>query len=315
MGAFLGIDTSNYTTSVALYDADKNTVISRKQLLGVKDGELGLRQSDAVFKHTKQLHLLIEDAMSGFDGKITAVGVSTKPRNREDSYMPCFLAGVSVAKSIAAVLRVPIYEFSHQSGHIAAALYSSDMLNLIGKEFYAFHISGGTTEALRVTPDEEDVFECELLAQSLDLKMGQLIDRTGVMLSLPFPSGMYLEELAKNGASPIKPKLSLKGMDCCLSGVQNTVEKLFQNGEKKENIARYVIDYCSEVIDKMINLLINSYGEKPVVLAGGVMSNTIIKERIKTEYNAYFAEPQFSSDNACGTAVLTSYKYNKEGTK
>ena len=160
MSYFLGIDTSNYTTSVAIYDSNKNICIAKRKLLDVAVGEKGLRQSDALFQHIKQIHILVEQMMNEFQGEISAVGVSSKPRNVQESYMPCFLAGISVAKSIAAVLKVPVFEFSHQSGHIAAALFSVERLDLVGKDFFAFHISGGTTELLFVTPDKQDVFKC-----------------------------------------------------------------------------------------------------------------------------------------------------------
>ena len=152
MSYHLGIDTSNYTTSVAVYDNVANTVISHKKLLPVKEGEKGIRQSDAVFHHTVQLPQLINDLVSEFKGKISSVGVSTKPCNEDGSYMPCFLTGVSVAEAVSSFMNIPLYRFSHQDGHIAAALYSADKLDLINEEFFAFHISGGTSQVLKVAP-------------------------------------------------------------------------------------------------------------------------------------------------------------------
>ena len=72
MPYYLGIDTSNYTTSCALYNSDTDTVVHRKKLLPVKKGELGLRQSDAVFHHTVQLPELMRELFDGFDGEIAA---------------------------------------------------------------------------------------------------------------------------------------------------------------------------------------------------------------------------------------------------
>lgn len=309
MSFFLGIDTSNYTTSVALYNSTENTVKSVKKLLEVNLGEVGLRQSDALFQHIKQVHLLIDELLNDFDGKITAVGVSSKPRNQEGSYMPCFLAGVSVANSIASALRIPCYNFSHQSGHIAAALFSCGRLDLIDKKILAFHISGGTTEALLVEKNEDNIINCEIVGKSLDLKMGQAIDRAGVMLCLPFPAGKYLDELSLKGTSPIKFKPCIKGTDCCISGIENKCLELKNKNESKENIARFVIDSCCKTVDKMTENLLEKYGDLPLLFAGGVMSNTIIKEFIIKKYGALFAQPQFSSDNACGTAVLASIKH------
>ena len=146
MSLFLGIDTSNYTTSVALYDSATGEIAQKKQLLPVREGQLGLRQSDAVFHHTAQLHTLFGELLEGVNPReIAAIGVSTRPRPVDGSYMPCFTVGENTAKILSAVLRVPLFVFSHQEGHIAAALYSAKRDDLFDKEFLAFHVSGGTT--------------------------------------------------------------------------------------------------------------------------------------------------------------------------
>ena len=213
MPYFLGIDTSNYTTSAAIYSAE-NGIVHKKMLLPVKQGECGLRQSDAVFHHVRQLPLVISSLLEGFEGDITAIGVSAKPRDAEGSYMPCFTVGLGTAKILSKTMRIPLYEFSHQSGHIAAAAYSSGNIGLLKREFLAFHVSGGTTEAVIVTPDSERIISETIAAKTLDLNAGQLIDRVGVMLGLGFPCGMELERLAAaNTAKLPKVKSTLKGCD------------------------------------------------------------------------------------------------------
>ena len=194
----LGIDTSNYTTSVAVYDSENGLMLQKKLLLPVKKGEKGLRQSDAVFHHTSRLYPLVQEIFSEYCGEIDAIGVSEKPRNIEGSYMPCFLVGVNAAKCIGAAMKKPVFGFSHQDGHIAAALYSSGKLNLINEKFIAFHISGGTSEMLLVTPDSEGTFDIKIIGNTLDLNCGQAVDRAGVMIGLSFPCGKELEKLALN---------------------------------------------------------------------------------------------------------------------
>ena len=195
MSYYLGIDTSNYTTSVALYNSDTNEIISEKKLLPVKQGEKGIRQSDAVFHHTVQLPELIDKLFDGKPYNISGIGVSVKPCNEKNSYMPCFLTGVSVAVSLSSALNVPLYRFSHQDGHIMAALFSANKMELIDDKFIAFHISGGTSQALLVKPCE-DYFKTEIISDSLDLKAGQAVDRVGISLGLKFPCGSELEKLA-----------------------------------------------------------------------------------------------------------------------
>lgn len=106
--AFLGIDTSNYTTSCALADENGGIIISRKALLPVKQGELGLRQSDAIFAHLKQFPDVYQNVSGKMqEHRIKAVCVSSKPRDGTDSYMPVFLAGKTLGQTIAQTLGVP----------------------------------------------------------------------------------------------------------------------------------------------------------------------------------------------------------------
>ena len=311
MSYHLGIDTSNYTTSVAVYDDVANTVISHKKLLPVKEGEKGIRQSDAVFHHTVQLPQLINDLVSEFKGKITSVGVSTKPCNEDGSYMPCFLTGVSVAEAVSSFMNIPLYRFSHQDGHIAAALYSADKLDLINEEFFAFHISGGTSQVLKVSPYNK-YFKTEIISDSLDLKAGQAIDRIGIMLGLKFPCGPELEKLALKSTLNLKnEKVFRRDGKFSLSGVENKCKKMFDDGKCPEGIAFYCINYIRSALDDTVIEIISKYGELPLLFSGGVMSNSIIRNDFMNRYNAYFAEPQYSSDNACGVAILSSI-CNKE---
>ena len=165
MSLYIGIDTSNYTTSVAIYNSDLKKVIHKKQLLPVKQGERGIRQSDAVFHHTAQISKLMDDLLleckreGGIKNfsSLKAIGVSSRPRNVKGSYMPCFTVGMSVAHSLSTALGVPCYEFSHQEGHVVAALYSAGKLDLLNTSFLAFHVSGGTTESLIATPTDSGI--------------------------------------------------------------------------------------------------------------------------------------------------------------
>lgn len=303
---YIGFDTSNYTTSVALFDG-KN-VVNKKKLLTVKQGERGLRQSEAVFQHTVNMPELISELK--FDEKIDAVGVSTRPRNIDKSYMPCFLVGVNNAVSFSKSLGVDLYKTSHQIGHILSALYSVDRLDLINERFIAFHVSGGTTEALLVEPDENEIIKATVIAQSLDLKAGQAIDRTGVLLGLTFPCGKKLDEMSLKCEKKFRHRLSFKNLDCSLSGVENKVKNMVGNTNQNE-IAKFVITYIADTIDKMTENIIDKYGNLPLVFAGGVMSNTIINERISKKYNAYFAKPELSCDNAVGIAIYAYLKDKK----
>ena len=291
---YLGFDTSNYTTSVALFDG-KN-IFQSKKLLKVKSGERGLRQSDAVFQHTVNMpEILAELEYDSF--KLKAVGVSTRPRNIDGSYMPCFTVGNSVANAVSKFTNAPLYTTSHQVGHILSALYS---------------VSGGTTEALLVKPDKDEIIKAEIIAESLDLKAGQAIDRTGVLLGLTFPCGKEIDALSLKSEKKYKIKPSMKGLNCSLSGVENKAKKMIENGELPQDVSKFVLTYISDSLEKMTELLIEKYGDLPLVFAGGVMSNTLIKNNITNKFNAYFAKPEFSCDNASGIAIYAYLKDNND---
>lgn len=305
MPEYLGVDTSNYTTSAAVYISEENRIYQCKKLLPVKDGELGLRQSDAVFHHTKQLPEMIEKIFG--ENSIKApevVTASSRPRNIDGSYMPCFLCGEGLARSYAAITGAEMFTTSHQVGHILAALYSADRLKLVKERFIAFHVSGGTTDCLLCEPDDDNIINVTEVGTSLDLKAGQAIDRTGLMLGLHFPCGTELEKLAVGADKMFKVKPVLKDGSCCLSGVENKCGNMLKKGESPENIAKYCLDFIAETIIAMTGYAIEKNGQLPIVFAGGVMSDVIIRDSILEHFPlASFAEPQFSCDNAAGVAI------------
>ena len=310
---YLGIDTSNYTTSLALYNTEDNSIIQRKKLLPVKSGQLGLRQSDAIFHHTRQLPELFEGLFEKRICEIKAVGVSTKPRNTEGSYMPCFLTGESVATAVSSTNGIPLYKTSHQVGHILAALYSSDKLDLVKSPFIAFHVSGGTTDCLYVEPDDSEIIKITEIGTSLDLKAGQAVDRVGLMMGLEFPCGKELEKLALLSDKEYKIKTVLKDSNCCLSGIENKCRKMLDEGEEKSDVARFCLDSICSAISAMTEYALSEYGNLPIIYAGGVMSDKIIQNKLGEKFNAFFAEPDYSCDNASGIALFARMTEEKYG--
>ncbi len=310
-GCFVGIDTSNYTTSLALISEEGEEIANLKYPLSVKEGERGLRQSDALFLHTSALPTAIARAKKLLDGRrLLAVGVSDRPRNAEGSYMPCFLAGVSAASALALGAQVPLYRFSHQCGHLMAALYSSGAESLLSEErFFGAHISGGTTELLCVKA-EGDGFLTEIIGGTKDLNAGQLIDRVGVAMGLKFPCGPALESLALSYKGKIpKRKPHTEGEFINFSGSENLALRLYEQTKDREQTAAFLFSHIGEALCAASLACMEKYGEAPFVYAGGVMSNSILKDRLSKEIRAYFADPAHSADNAVGVALLARKKH------
>ena len=301
----LGLDTSNYTTSAAVFDGERGR--NQGRLLEVRPGELGLRQSDALFQHVKHLPEVVE-ALLGEEGLgiVQAVGASTRPRAVEGSYMPCFLAGASQGQVLSQVLGVPFYAFSHQQGHLAAAAWSAGRLDLLDRPFLAWHLSGGTTELLRVEPEEDGVaVRAEILGGTSDISAGQLIDRTGVLLGLSFPAGKGVEKLSRQAQKREYYKVKVNGLTFSLSGMENKVRQMVQRGEEPAEIAWFAQETVCRVVQACTKAAMEAYPGLPVLCSGGVASNGRLKELLRQNCGALFAQPQFSTDNAMGTAVLT----------
>ena len=300
---FLGVDTSNYTTSVAAVSADGEILANIKLPLPVKAGELGLRQQAALFEHTKNLPEAFSRFREAVSGQLLAVGVSEKPRNVEGSYMPCFLAGVSAATAAAGATRVPLYRFSHQCGHIRAAVAGSGAAVGRGR-FAALHISGGTTELLLCCRSDRG-YDCTVVGGTLDLCAGQAIDRAGVLLGFSFPCGKELDAASLSSDRPAPPfRTSVKGTYFNLSGLENLVKKEYAATKNKGSTSLLVLEFLSETLEKAIRALLEQYGEMPVICSGGVMSNTIIRRRLSAIRGTCFAPPILSADNAVGIAFL-----------
>ena len=297
----IGFDTSNYTTSIAYYDGNCGENVSK--LLPVREGELGLRQSDAVFAHIKSLPELSGRLFSHIgDDDIQAVGVSTRPRAVTGSYMPCFMVGYSHAKLLSDSLGVPLVEVSHQQGHVAASLWSAGRLDLLDQPHLAWHLSGGTTELLLVEPDEHNV-KCSRIGGTTDISAGQLIDRTGQLLQLPFPSGKHLDSLSQTAKNTDKFLVKCPGMDFSLSGVQNKVQQFHAKQDDPAETAAYALRCITGAVFKATENALKEYPGLEVIFSGGVASNSMLRSGLES-LKPVFAAPQYSTDNAMGVAVL-----------
>ena len=297
MSIYLGIDTSNYTTSVA---AVGDVIINERKIIDIKEGMRGIRQSDGVFVHLKELPRLF-DKLEIDMKSVSAVGVSTKPRNVEGSYMPVFLAGGSFAMVIAKTLDVPMLEYSHQDGHVMAGILSQNAEELLDEPFLAVHMSGGTTEILECEY-KENHFDAKIVGGTKDISAGQLIDRLGVALGMKFPCGKEIDKLSVScGEPPMKFKTSVDGGYINFSGIETKLISM-KDTEDAGVLAKSALTF----IGKSLAEAINFQKPKKVLFVGGVASNTLLREYFEKEIDAkiYFASRELSCDNAVGIAEL-----------
>ena len=300
----LGVDTSNYATSLAVFDTAGEVVCAKKRFLPVKPGQLGLRQSDALFHHTTALPEMLQELAQEVDlTRIEAVGVSQKPRPAEGSYMPCFLAGISAATAFAAARNIPLIHTTHQQGHAAAALFAAKGPEFFDQKVLLFHISGGTTDLLLC----DQVRQITQLGTSTDLYAGQAVDRVGVKLGFAFPAGAEVSRLAAECQEEIRPKSSVRGMECSLSGLENQCNALLAAGKSPAYVCRYCLLCVADTVVRMTKAAQKQYPGLPVVCAGGVMSSDVIRAWVQQRLpQVYFVPGLYSSDNAMGVAILAA---------
>ena len=305
----LGLDTSNYTTSTALFDGADGYQLGR--MLDVEAGSLGLRQSDALFQHVKRLPELFDRLRrEGRLEDIAAVGASVKPRWVEGSYMPCFLAGETAGRILADTLGVPFFPCAHQQGHIAAVAWGAGRLEMLDKPLLAWHLSGGTTELLYVEPDGTGVLPQKIGGTS-DISAGQLIDRTGVALGLDFPAGRALDTLSRTGRPDRGFAVKISNFTFSFSGMENKAKDMVAAGEPAADVARFIVATVARTIRRVTDQALEQYPGLPVLCSGGVASNSILREAMS---DAVFAPPVCSADNALGVAVLTHRALTMGGT-
>ena len=302
---FLGIDTSCYTTSLAVMTADGT--VHTKKMLDVKEGECGLRQSDALFQHVKNLPLLFDEMKGMVDfGKYSdaTVTVSSRPRSVEGSYMPVFMAGQSFARVVADVLGASYREVSHQDGHIMAAVYSCKNYSILDEPFLVYHLSGGTTELL-LCNRAGDGFDCRIVGGTKDLPAGQFIDRIGVLCGMSFPCGQYLDYSAVNyGGEKLKVKTCVNDGYINFSGEETRYSRMLDDGADKELVAYSVMKCISDSVKKSVLYAQSEYGTKNVLMVGGVSSSTFLRDSFADIPGVYFAGKEFSTDNAVGVCEL-----------
>ena len=310
----VGLDTSCYTTSAAAVTADGQVVASCRKLLPVKLGERGLRQSEGVFIHVRQLPERLEELREFIRGdEIVAVCASSRPRDEEESYMPVFQVGDAQARGLAAMLGVPYFSSTHQRGHVAAAMVDS---GIAPGDLLAVHLSGGTTELLSLRGEA-----LTLLGGTLDLHAGQVVDRVGVALGLPFPAGPHLEKLALQGHAEARLPVSMAegGLRCHLSGAESQAQRWIASGALSvEDIAMEVYDLLARTVARLILAGAAKTGIRQVLIAGGVASSALFRrlvtERIRKSdrgLRVCFGKPEYSGDNAVGAALIGARKYRE----
>lgn len=310
MKVVLGIDTSCYTTSIALMSVDGTLLADARRPLKVRPGGKGLAQSEMVYQHTRNLPEVFAEANTALGDAIEPilVGVSVRPRPLADSYMPAFLVGEGYAKVLALSHGVALCPLSHQENHILAGVWSAGGPS--AGCFLAVHVSGGTTEVTKVAYTEQGL-AVTLVGSSIDIAAGQFVDRVGVTMGLPFPAGPHLELLAQRGRDrAVRLPLAVKAPNVSFSGPETQAQRMLAQGTDAAAIAAGVELCIADSLVKIIQAAITATESKDILIVGGVAANAFIRDRITevlsqdAAVRLYFPRRDFSSDNAVGAAYF-----------
>ena len=300
---FIGIDTSNYTTSAAAADGQGNIIASSRRLLDVKQGEKGLRQSDALFQHWKVLPELLAPLLEEYRGRIAAVCAASRPRPIEGSYMPVFTAGTNLGRTAAAAVGAEYIETSHQEAHFHAAAYRTAVD--LSQPVIMAHLSGGTLEF--VLKDKDSY---ELVFRTDDISYGQLLDRLGTDLGYPFPAGNYIDEAALRMASEA-PKCPFKRVFMTETGLNlSGLETSLRNAENSfaaDELSYFAMLRISESFVKAAEFLKDKYNVSQMLVSGGVACSGFLREFCRP-YGYMFGLKEYCSDNAAGEALIAYEK-------
>ena len=313
---YLGLDTSAYTTSLALVDQEERLLFDSRLPLGVEKNSLGLRQSEAVFSHIKNLPLIWQgDSAFIKEHYLAAVAAATRPRPDDQSYMPVFKVSEAFGLFLAQTMGLKFLSSSHQEGHIYAGLWSA---GLQSGRYLVLHLSGGTTEIVSAEEIRPGCLDIEILGGSADLNAGQYIDRLGLLMGLDFPAGPQLEKLAEESKEEIRLPVAVKDNLISFSGPASQAERMIDQGLNREDLAR-AIEVCiaDSLISAVDHILFKKDHFQGLLAVGGVMSNMFIRERFMNNLkeldaglDIYFADPAYTSDNAVGLAVQAARRFN-----
>lgn len=313
----LGIDTSNYTTSVACCDEKGTIVLDKRIPLVVKQGERGLRQSHALFQHMENLPELLEDILTPErSSEVAAIAVSSRPRPVEGSYMPVFKAGLQFARVLSAAYRIPLLTFSHQEGHLAAGAYETALNTQ--KPYLAYHLSGGTCELLQVEqPEDSGTPSISIIGGTKDISFGQVLDRIGVSMGLSFPCGREMDRMALASQANLtetedagkcpgnqnkmtktagmhRSSFSLKaipadGLYINLSGLETQAQRAWetlrdnQTQQHTAEMSRTLLEKTSDCLLALTNRAAEQTGISQILFTGGVSASQFLRNQIQQQ--------------------------------
>ncbi|MCX8158779.1 MAG: bifunctional N(6)-L-threonylcarbamoyladenine synthase/serine/threonine protein kinase [Candidatus Pacearchaeota archaeon] len=296
----VGIECTAHTFGVGVVDNGKILTNVKDMYVPKKGGIVPIESA----KHHKEVaEKLWWEALEKArinEKKIDAIALSNAP-----GLAPCLKAGMDFAKKKAMELKVPIIPINHCIAHLEIGRISG------AKDPVLLYASGANTQIIAYASGKYRVF-----GETLDIGIGNFIDKVARHMGIPFPGGPKIEQLAKNGKY-IELPYSIKGMDVSFSGMQTKIQQLFDKGEKIEDLSFSLQETAFAMLIEAAERAMAHINKNELVLGGGVACNSRLQEMAKImckEREAKFFCPakEFLVDNGAMIAFLGEILFNKK---
>lgn len=265
--------------------------------------------------HTENISAVVRKALS--DASLTIDNVDAIAVTYAPGLIGALLVGVNYAKGLALASGKPLIPVHHLRSHIAANYITHKDLK---PPFMCLVVSGGNTLLCRVN----DYTRFEVVGRTRDDAAGEAMDKAARTLGLPYPGGVNLDKISKNGNSKKyafpRPHVDGSPLDFSFSGLKTSVINLVHNAEQKGetlNPADVGASFINAVVNSLTDNTVKAmeqYNEKTLVLAGGVSANSVLRARMEKEaesrgWTLYLPDLSLCGDNAAMVGAQGYYEF------
>lgn len=255
----LGIEGTAHSVGVGVVDSECNILANEIKMYQPEKG--GIHPREAANHHAEQIIALLREAKekAGIDYKdLDLIAFSQGP-----GLGPCLRTVATASRALSLSLNIPIIGVNHCVAHLEIGRKTENCSNPV-----LLYVSGGNTQIIAFSNGKYRVF-----GETLDIGIGNMLDKFGRDLDLVFPSGAEIERLSLKGKKLLELPYSVKGMDVSFSGMLTAAQILFNNGEKKEDLCHSIQETAFAMLTEVTERAMAHTGIEEVLLGGGVASN------------------------------------------
>ncbi|WP_287951041.1 bifunctional N(6)-L-threonylcarbamoyladenine synthase/serine/threonine protein kinase [Acidiplasma sp.] len=296
----LGIEGTAHTISAGIVDDSR--ILANASSTYIPDHG-GIHPREAAIHHADKImdvmHKAFEEAKIGPD-KVDLVSFSQGP-----GLGPCLRIAAVAARSFSLKYNIPILGVNHPLGHVEIGRKLSGAIDPI-----MLYISGGNTQIIA-----HEAGRYRVLGETMDIGLGNLLDKFARDSGIPFPGGPVIERLALKGRKLLDLPYSVKGMDTSFSGIYTASKRYLETGERLEDICFSIQETSFAMVIEVLERALYYTSKNEILLAGGVARNDRLRSMIlemaeSSGYKAYLTDKKYCMDNGAmiAQAGLLMYK-------